>query len=562
MSAAIDPAGASLIVIAKEPREGHAKTRLIPALGAAGAAAVARACLEDTLWAVAETPAAERVLVLDGEPGDWLPEAGGFRVLRQRDGDLGARLAGAFADSGAAPAVLVGMDTPQVNAGLLGEAIERLCAPGIDAVLGPAADGGYWAIGLRERRRSRLRRRADERRRHRRAAAHPARGPRPGVDRARAAPRRRHGRGRAGGRAGGTVDALRRDAAAAGARGADAEGGRVSIRRGLAALAVSGLLAAAGCGSSETNPPPAEPAASPPPAAAPAGTVTPLGRDPEGVVVDGRTGLAAVASRDPDTLSLIDVGTGDVVERVGLPGPARHLGLAGPGGPVLVPVEYEDRLLRVQLPGGRTESVRTGDFPHDAVEAANGRTFVGDEGGDTITVLEGERVIEALPAPEQPGGVAISGDVLAVVAVAAREVALYDTETLERIALLPGGAGPSHVVAGDDGRFYVTDTGGDAILVYDADPEEGEPRLVDRANLPGSPYGIAIDPGRERLWVTQTARNRVAELEITELAPKIIDGFPTVRQPNSVGVDPRTGRVVVVGRARGEVQIFAPDEER
>lgn len=149
MSAAIDPAGASLIVIAKEPREGHAKTRLIPALGAAGAAAVARACLEDTLWAVAETPAAERVLVLDGEPGDWLPEAGGFRVLRQRDGDLGARLAGAFADSGAVPAMLVGMDTPQVNAGLLGEAVQRLCAPGIDAALGPAADGGYWAIGLR-----------------------------------------------------------------------------------------------------------------------------------------------------------------------------------------------------------------------------------------------------------------------------------------------------------------------------------------------------------------------------------------------------------------------------
>jgi rSAM/selenodomain-associated transferase 1 len=144
---AIDPATVALLVIAKEPRPGHAKTRLIPDLGADGAAAIARACLEDTLWGVADTPAAERVLVLDGAPGDWLPP--GFRVIAQREGGLADRLAGAYADSGAAPAVLVGMDTPQINAGLLGEAIERLAADGTDAVLGPASDGGYWAIGLR-----------------------------------------------------------------------------------------------------------------------------------------------------------------------------------------------------------------------------------------------------------------------------------------------------------------------------------------------------------------------------------------------------------------------------
>ena len=144
----IDPACVSLIVIAKEPLEGRAKTRLIPDLGEAGAAAVARASLTDTLWAVAETPAARRVLALDGSPGDWLPDAG-FEIVPQRPGDLGDRLAGAFEDSGAAPAVLIGMDTPQVNAGLLGASIEALCADDTDAVLGPASDGGYWAIGLR-----------------------------------------------------------------------------------------------------------------------------------------------------------------------------------------------------------------------------------------------------------------------------------------------------------------------------------------------------------------------------------------------------------------------------
>ena len=155
-----------------------------------------------------------------------------------------------------------------------------------------------------------------------------------------------------------------------------------------------------------------------------------------------------------------------------------------------------------------------------------------------------------LPAPEQPGGIAASGDTVAVVAVAAREVAFLDTDTLNQVATVDGGAGPSHVVAGpDDGtnRFYVVDTGGDAILVYEGG---SDPRLLDRTNLPGSPYGIAVDGKRDRLWVTQTARNRVVELELTDLAPKIIAGYPTVRQPNSVGVDERTGDVVVVGRDR------------
>src|SRR4029079_3784918 len=66
------------------------------------------------------------------------------------EGGLGDRLAGAFEDSGAAPALLIGMDTPQVTASLLEASVEALSADGVDAVLGPASDGGWWAIGLRD----------------------------------------------------------------------------------------------------------------------------------------------------------------------------------------------------------------------------------------------------------------------------------------------------------------------------------------------------------------------------------------------------------------------------
>ncbi len=142
------PRGAALLVIAKAPVPGRVKTRLTPPCSPAEAAALAGAALADTLAAVAAAgggPERRRVLVLDGEPGDWVP--GGFEVIPQRGGGLAERLAHAFADAGG-PAVLVGMDTPQLTPALLDAALAAL--EGADAVYGPATDGGYWLIGLRE----------------------------------------------------------------------------------------------------------------------------------------------------------------------------------------------------------------------------------------------------------------------------------------------------------------------------------------------------------------------------------------------------------------------------
>ncbi|MET8752481.1 DUF2064 domain-containing protein [Streptomyces sp. NPDC004667] len=132
----------TLLVIAKEPLPGRVKTRLTPPFTPAEAAALAEASLADTLAAVAATPAARRVLVLDGRPGPWLPS--GFEVLPQSAGTLDERLAAAFgACSG--PALLIGMDTPQVTPALL-----TVDWDGYDAWFGPAVDGGFWALGLAE----------------------------------------------------------------------------------------------------------------------------------------------------------------------------------------------------------------------------------------------------------------------------------------------------------------------------------------------------------------------------------------------------------------------------
>jgi rSAM/selenodomain-associated transferase 1 len=135
----------TLIVIAKSPVAGRVKTRCCPPCSPAEAAELARAALRDTLAAVRATPATARVLALDGPPGPWIPD--GFVIVPQLGRGLDERLANAFA-AVTGPALLIGMDTPQATPGLLTHAIEALHQPGADAVLGPAEDGGWWAIGL------------------------------------------------------------------------------------------------------------------------------------------------------------------------------------------------------------------------------------------------------------------------------------------------------------------------------------------------------------------------------------------------------------------------------
>ena len=138
--------GGTLAVIAKSPHPGRVKTRLCPPCSPGEAAALAEASLRDTLAAVVATACERRLLFLDGEAGGWAhPDV---EVIEQRGETLDERLAAAFEDAGG-PTLLIGMDTPQVTPGLLGDGLRALAAPGADAVLGPALDGGYWAIGLR-----------------------------------------------------------------------------------------------------------------------------------------------------------------------------------------------------------------------------------------------------------------------------------------------------------------------------------------------------------------------------------------------------------------------------
>ena len=141
-----------LLVITKAPVPGRSKTRLTPPCTPEEAAAIASAAVGDTLDVVRATSVQRRVVALDGAPGDL--DLSGCTVVPQVDGDLGTRLARAFTDAMAAPdgdlpTLLIGMDTPQVSPGLLGECLTTLVAAGPGSVvLGNAPDGGWWALGV------------------------------------------------------------------------------------------------------------------------------------------------------------------------------------------------------------------------------------------------------------------------------------------------------------------------------------------------------------------------------------------------------------------------------
>jgi glycosyltransferase A (GT-A) superfamily protein (DUF2064 family) len=132
----------TLLVMAKSPVPGRVKTRLTPPYTPAEAAGLAEAALVDTLDLVCAAPATRRVLALEGAPGPWLPP--GIEVLPQQGHGLDERIAHALAAL-TGPTVLIGMDTPQLTMPHLAVDFSE-----VDAWFGPAADGGFWGLALRD----------------------------------------------------------------------------------------------------------------------------------------------------------------------------------------------------------------------------------------------------------------------------------------------------------------------------------------------------------------------------------------------------------------------------
>jgi len=147
-------ADAVVLVFARAPLPGRAKTRLVPRLGASGAARLqARLTHRALLTALASRCGA---VELHGTPGNRHPfflreqRTLGIRVKKQSGRDLGERMHGAISAAlrGHRYAIVIGVDAPELRAADLRRAL-RLLRSGCDVVLAPAEDGGYALIGCR-----------------------------------------------------------------------------------------------------------------------------------------------------------------------------------------------------------------------------------------------------------------------------------------------------------------------------------------------------------------------------------------------------------------------------
>lgn len=277
--------------------------------------------------------------------------------------------------------------------------------------------------------------------------------------------------------------------------------------------AVAGVIAVtavmAGCSSTSTPVPratPLGPAAEPSTAlsvsAPPVGRLVrlPASSSPEGVAVDPRTHTVVVALHKPDRVAVVDERTLTVRIRA-VPGSGRHLALAEPGGPVLLPAEDTDQLLQLSPISGRV--LRTTTLPRQPHNATivGSHIWVDDELAGELSVLDLDgRIVATVRGPVQPGGVATAAGVVGAVDVRGARMYFYDATTYRAEGSIPLGAGPTHTasVGGDD--VVVADTRGGALLLIDLVTRT----IVSRLSLPGGSYGLATDPSTGEIWTTLT----------------------------------------------------------
>ena len=136
----------TIAMLAKECLPGKVKTRLHPPLSLSDAAAVAAACIDLTATTVESVPWTRKILCIDGRPprhdfSDW-------DIIEQTSGGLDDRIA-ALLDYCHGPTVVIGMDTPHLDRDVLAE-LSAPWEPEVTGWFGPADDGGFWALGLRE----------------------------------------------------------------------------------------------------------------------------------------------------------------------------------------------------------------------------------------------------------------------------------------------------------------------------------------------------------------------------------------------------------------------------
>lgn len=300
------------------------------------------------------------------------------------------------------------------------------------------------------------------------------------------------------------------------------------------------------------NPVAAAPADSPERSADPAGEVIRTGGDVTAVAIEPASGALAVATGSKVRFyQLSDLGTKP--KQVDVPGPIERLVPTGDGR--LAGAVPSEKLV-VSLSPESEEVTETAHQGEPAGVARLGeRTLVALRDTASIAVLENDKQVTTIS-----GDIASADQVLVVdgkaVVLDRLRSAIFELDVAAgKIGLgLRAGQGAANAVTDRFGRVLVVDTRTEALLAFSLNPLV----LRQRYPVPGSPYAIAYDAKRDLAWVTVTGRNEVVGFDVAGGEPTEQARFPTVRQPNSVTVDERTGSVVVASGDGEGIQVIEP----
>lgn len=311
---------------------------------------------------------------------------------------------------------------------------------------------------------------------------------------------------------------------------------------GCAVGAVSLLLS--GCSSdsdssSRQTIEPATAAQSPAVTTAPAGRVQPVGVPVEALAYDATTDTVAAVAEGGAALLILDARSPETPpRRIAVDGAADTVVIGKPG-EALVP--NESGVARVDLATGNVTEVETTAPARSArllpdqglaVGLSNGTIDIVGTDGTSSSTVSGLVSVDAL---------AVTGDSLT--ALDRRQTSLTEVDVADSsLGLsLRAGQGAATLTPDHFGRMFVTDPAANALLVYTADS------LVLRQQGPvgPGPYAVAYDDRAELAWVTVTGSNEVVAYDVSEGIPKQVRRLPTVRQPNSVTVNPATGELFV-----------------
>ncbi|MFE7720620.1 YncE family protein [Nocardia rhizosphaerihabitans] len=297
---------------------------------------------------------------------------------------------------------------------------------------------------------------------------------------------------------------------------------------------------------------PATAAVSPATATSPAGQVVPAAAT-KALLAERETGRLAALDTAGTTLTLLDPAAPATARTVTLPAAGAALAQGTPGE---VLVAAPDRVLRIDVAAGTVTEIPVDGDVHSVQTRTDGTLIVGTADGTVRELRPDGSVARTVTGLVSADVIALTGADITV--LDRKQTAVVSVRDDALGLMLRAGDGAANAIADPEGRIIVTDTAGGELLVYSAGP------LVLRQRFPvsSSPYALAYDPRSNTVWVTCTESNEVVGYDLSTGIGVEVGRFPTVRQPDAVTVDERTGDLFVASATGEGLQRIGVDERK